>query len=92
MVQLFLAIKICLEMAVVPRGKNIVNDTTPVMCTIEGIAKKEHVVRDKLVVFYNLRLFASFTPVMHCHSIILLGLDNVIVNSPSVLYSLCVIS
>ncbi|XP_078342522.1 PX domain-containing protein kinase-like protein isoform X2 [Oculina patagonica] len=30
-------------MAVVPRGKNIINDTTPVMCTIEGIAKKEHV-------------------------------------------------
>ncbi|KAJ7336032.1 hypothetical protein OS493_013406 [Desmophyllum pertusum] len=30
-------------MAVVPKGKTIVNDTTPMMCTIEGIAKKEHV-------------------------------------------------
>ena len=36
-------------MAVVPKGKKIVNDTTPMMCTIEGIAKKEHVVRSKLV-------------------------------------------
>ncbi|XP_020616802.1 PX domain-containing protein kinase-like protein [Orbicella faveolata] len=30
-------------MAVVPKGKKIVNDTTPMICTIEGIAKKEHV-------------------------------------------------
>lgn len=36
-------------MAVVPKGKKIVNDTTPMICTIEGIAKKEHVVRSKLV-------------------------------------------
>ena len=36
-------------MAAVPKGKKIVNDTTPMMCTIEGIAKKEHVVRSKLV-------------------------------------------
>lgn len=35
-------------MAVVPKGKAIVNDTTPMICTIEGIAKKEHVVRSKL--------------------------------------------
>lgn len=48
-VLLFLSISVSLEMAVVPKGKNIVNDTTPMMCTIEGIAKKEHVVRSKLV-------------------------------------------
>jgi len=36
-------------MAVVRKGKKIVNDTTPMTCTIEGIAKKEHVVRSKLV-------------------------------------------
>lgn len=35
-------------MAAVPKGKTIVNDTTPMICTIEGIAKKEHVVRSKL--------------------------------------------
>lgn len=35
-------------MAAVPKGKAIVNDTTPMICTIEGIAKKEHVVRSKL--------------------------------------------
>ena len=36
---------VSLGMAVVPKGRKIVNDTTPMMCTIEGIAKKEHVVR-----------------------------------------------
>ena len=35
-------------MAYVPKDKKIVNDTTPMMCTIEGIAKKDHVVRRKL--------------------------------------------
>lgn len=30
-------------MAVVPRKRNVINDTTPMMCTIEGIAKKDHV-------------------------------------------------
>lgn len=38
-------------MAAVPKGRKIVNDTTPMMCTIGGIAKKEHVVRNKLVFF-----------------------------------------
>ena len=32
------------EMATKAKSKGIINDTTPLMCTIEGIAKKEHVV------------------------------------------------
>lgn len=32
-------------MAVVPRKRNAINDTTPMICTIQGIAKKDHVVR-----------------------------------------------
>lgn len=48
---LLLSINVSLEMAAVPKGRKIVNDTTPMMCTIEGIAKKEHVVRNKLVFF-----------------------------------------
>ena len=31
-------------MATKAKSKGIINDTTPLMCTIEGIAKKEHVV------------------------------------------------
>ena len=33
-----------IEMATKAKSKGIINDTTPLMCTIEGIAKKEHVV------------------------------------------------
>lgn len=43
---LLFSINVSLEMAVVPKGRKIVNDTTPMICTIEGIAKKEHVVRE----------------------------------------------
>ena len=33
-----------IEMATKTKSKGIINDTTPLMCTIEGITKKEHVV------------------------------------------------
>ena len=46
-------------MAYVPKDKKIVNDTTPMMCTIEGIAKKDHVVRRKLVYCANVSLICS---------------------------------
>ena len=31
-------------MAAKAKSRGVINDTTPLMCTIEGIAKKEHVV------------------------------------------------
>lgn len=48
---LLFLVNVFLEMVVVFKGRKIVNDIILMMCIIEGIVKKEYVVRNKFVFF-----------------------------------------
>lgn len=65
-------------MAVVPRKRNAINDTTPMICTIQGIAKKDHVVRVTVQLADNVSTYFPYIRMLDMFSslVYLVGLHH----------------